>query len=87
MMVYFGDLNWRSAGTVGLESIHLFENDTGPDDANHDYEGIFIIRSPHIPETQRGRKLEGVSIYDITPTLLKITGVAADEPFVGRCVI
>ena len=30
LMVYFDDLNWRSAGTVGHDSLYLFENDTGP---------------------------------------------------------
>ena len=35
LFVYFGDLRWRSVGTVGTGQIHTFENDTGPDDANH----------------------------------------------------
>ncbi|MFX1279840.1 MAG: alkaline phosphatase family protein, partial [Promethearchaeota archaeon] len=33
LMVYFDDLNWRSAGTVGYDTMYLTENDTGPDDA------------------------------------------------------
>ena len=31
LIVYFGDLYWRSVGTVGGGRIHTFENDTGPD--------------------------------------------------------
>ena len=42
MMVYFDDLFWRAVGTVGYESIYTYENDTGPDDANHAQHGIFI---------------------------------------------
>jgi len=42
MMVYFGDLYWRSNGTVGGGVLHTFENDTGPDDANHARHGIYI---------------------------------------------
>ncbi len=36
LIVYFGDLAWRSVGSVGNRSIYTYENDTGPDGANHD---------------------------------------------------
>ena len=36
LMVYWDDLYWRSAGTVGHASMFLPENDTGPDDAVHE---------------------------------------------------
>jgi len=42
LIVYFGDLRWRSIGTVGRGVIHWHENDTGPDDANHAPHGVFI---------------------------------------------
>ena len=42
LLVYPDDLNWRAIGTVGHETIYSDENDTGPDDANHDYNGILI---------------------------------------------
>ena len=42
LIVYFGDLRWRSIGTVGWGRIHFHENDIGPDDANHAPHGIFI---------------------------------------------
>jgi predicted AlkP superfamily phosphohydrolase/phosphomutase len=42
LIVYFGDLRWRSIGTVGWRRIHFHENDTGPDDANHAPYGILI---------------------------------------------
>jgi hypothetical protein len=29
LIVYFGDLAWRSVGAVGMGGIHTFENDTG----------------------------------------------------------
>ena len=85
-LIYFGDLDWRSAGSVGLDSIHLFENDTGPDDANHDYDGIVILKSPKLPDEARAKRIDA-SIYDITPTLLKIAGIDADEPFAGKSLI
>ena len=42
LVVYLGNLDWRSAGTVGNPGVHIFDNDTGPDDANHAQEGIFV---------------------------------------------
>ena len=42
LTIYFGNLAWRSVGSVGSKEIHTFENDTGPDEANHDWDGIFI---------------------------------------------
>ncbi|MGH7822167.1 MAG: alkaline phosphatase family protein, partial [Candidatus Binatia bacterium] len=42
LTVYFGDLSWRSVGSVGLGAVHTFENDTGPDEANHDWKAIFL---------------------------------------------
>ena len=45
LIVYFGDLRWRSVGAVGMPGIHTFENDTGPDEANHDWYGIFVLSS------------------------------------------
>ena len=45
LIVHFGDLHWRSVGTVGGdEGLHTFDNDTGPDDANHAQHGLFILR-------------------------------------------
>jgi predicted AlkP superfamily phosphohydrolase/phosphomutase len=43
LMVYFDDLFWRSAGTLGHTDIYLSENDTGPDDAVHSQYGAFIL--------------------------------------------
>ena len=44
LIVYFGGLYWRSVGTVGGGKIHTFENDTGPDGANHAENGIILLR-------------------------------------------
>ena len=49
LLVYFGDLAWRAVGTVGGdEAIYTFENDTGPDDANHAQDGLLIMAGPGI---------------------------------------
>ena len=72
LIVYFGDLNWRSVGSVGLGSIWTFENDTGPDDANHAQHGIFVLHDPASPG--HGADLGTVPIYDVGPTLLALLG-------------
>jgi len=55
LIVYFGDLRWRSIGTVGWDRIHFHENDTGPDDANHAPFGIYI--SSPADETAEDRSI------------------------------
>ncbi len=83
LMVYFDDLWWRSAGTVGHGALYLSENDTGPDDAVHDYDGIFVMSTP--PEgAAPGSELSGLRLIDMAPTVLDRMGVAIDEPLEGR---
>jgi predicted AlkP superfamily phosphohydrolase/phosphomutase len=83
LIVYFGDLNWRSVGAVGMGGIHTFENDTGPDEANHDWHGIFILSTAGAEAPLRGA-LPDVSIYDIAPTLLGLMGIEVPSGLVGR---
>jgi predicted AlkP superfamily phosphohydrolase/phosphomutase len=73
LMVYFDDLNWRSAGTVGHGSLYLPENDTGPDDSVHSMEGIFLMYNPR--RNLGGRTINGAEIADIAPTLLQLYGL------------
>ncbi len=80
LIVYFGDLHWRSVGSVGHGKIWVHENDTGPDDANHAQQGIAILArlGETLPEADKRR--DGLSIYDIAPTILERFGI---EPPTG----
>jgi len=71
LTVYFGNLAWRSVGSVGLNGIYTFENDTGPDEANHDWKGIFLANQPatSLLGTKDGRQ-EGLHICQIGPSIL-----------------
>jgi predicted AlkP superfamily phosphohydrolase/phosphomutase len=71
MMVYFDDLYWRSAGTLGHPTNYLLENDTGPDDAVHSEYGVFAL---HMPDMD-GSKVIECSIYDFAPTVLSLFGL------------
>jgi predicted AlkP superfamily phosphohydrolase/phosphomutase len=83
LIVYFGNLSWRSLGRVGEEGIHAFENDTGPDDANHAHEGMYLITGPGVdagPGEQR-------DIRDIAPTILSLLGLPAPAAMEGSAIV
>ncbi|MER3445438.1 MAG: phosphodiesterase [Candidatus Dadabacteria bacterium] len=88
LIVYFGNLNWRSVGSVGLRSIYTFENDTGPDEANHDWQGIFILNEMGCRAGIEGGYREGYRIYDIGPTVLTLFGMKLkDNNLVGKSLL
>ncbi|MEO0757713.1 MAG: alkaline phosphatase family protein [Cyanobacteria bacterium J06648_16] len=82
LIVYFDDLAWRSVGSVGTGSLHVENNDTGPDDANHAPYGLMIFHDPTQPKG--GQVLEGAQLYDILPTLLNRYGLDAPTGLRGK---
>ena len=82
LIVYFGPLTWRSVGSLGLRTVWTFENDIGPDDANHGQHGIFIVHDPERPGG--GRLHADQQIYDVAPTLLEWLGQPLPEGLRGR---
>lgn len=84
LIVYLGNLDWRSAGSVGIGSVHLFENDTGPDDANHAQEGIFIW---YLPGEKIKEQKRGYSIYDIAPSILRYFDIEVPEDMIGSSIL
>jgi len=81
LMVYFDDLYWRSAGTLGHSDIYLSENDTGPDDAVHSQHGTFILHDRQL--RQRG-KIADIGILDIAPTLLERMRIPIPSSMEGK---
>jgi len=84
LIAYFGNLSWRAVGSVGLNRIHVYENDTGPDDANHAQHGIFILYDPQA--SLGGRELEGLEILDVAPTVLGLMGQPVPPDMGGKAV-
>jgi ATP sulfurylase len=83
LMVYFGNLGWRSVGSMGHGSIHTRENDIGPDDANHAQRGIFILYDPR----QKGRgEVAGLQLMDVAPTVLDLFGLPVPADMQGSRV-
>ncbi|MFQ5940573.1 MAG: alkaline phosphatase family protein [Nitrososphaerales archaeon] len=83
LMVYFDDLYWRSAGTIGHNLLYLSENDTGPDDSVHWYDGIFILYNK---KKKHGMKLDRMTIYDVAPTILDIMHMQVPSDMRGSVI-
>jgi len=82
LMIYFDDLCWRSAGTLGHGTKYLLENDTGPDDAVHAQNGIYILYDPKNKTCLR----KDANILDIAPTILDEMGLAVPEDMRGTII-
>ena len=83
LLVYFGDLAWRSVGSVGNRSIYTFENDTGPDDANHAQEGLLIAAGPGV----EARATLDAHLLDVAPTVLELLGLPVPAEMRGRSLV
>jgi predicted AlkP superfamily phosphohydrolase/phosphomutase len=84
LIVHFGGLYWRSIGGVGYPTLHVQENDTGPDDCNHAQFGSFILAASNNP--LRG-EISGARLLDIAPTLLELGGYDVPPSMQGRSIL
>jgi predicted AlkP superfamily phosphohydrolase/phosphomutase len=73
LIVYFGDLDWRAVGSVGTGAIHVAENDTGPDHANHASTGVLVAR---VPGAKPGC-LRDLRLVDCGPAMLTVLGATS----------
>ena len=84
LIVVFGDLLWRSVGTIGGdEGVQTLENDTGPDDANHAQDGLYVVAGPGIEATGRA----DAHLLDIAPTILELLEIDEPEAMRGRSLL
>ena len=84
LIIYFGDLHWRSAGSVGTGLIHQRENDIGPDDANHMPDGVLVW---DVGPERSLRRAQRYPIYDIAPSILRFFGVEVPGDMIGESII
>ena len=63
LMVYLGGLSWRAIDALTPDTLHVTENDTGPDAANHDWDGLLIASGPGVPRQGpvQGARLEEIA--------------------------
>jgi predicted AlkP superfamily phosphohydrolase/phosphomutase len=83
LLVYFGDLYWRSVGQVGTGTVHVFENDTGPDDANHAHEGLYVLAAEGVPAGRGPQR----ALHDVAPTLLELLGEPVPPDMEGQSML
>jgi predicted AlkP superfamily phosphohydrolase/phosphomutase len=81
LIAHLGGLAWRSIGGVGYPSVHVSENDTGPDDCNHAQLGAFVLAGSMSP--LQG-PIDGAHLLDIAPTLLELGGYNVPPAMQGR---
>ncbi|MBN1354787.1 alkaline phosphatase family protein [bacterium] len=71
LMVYFGNLAWRSLGEIGVPDIFTRQNNRGPDGANHAQYGVLISNLPLKPENDSG----GFQITDLMSVFCEILNI------------
>jgi predicted AlkP superfamily phosphohydrolase/phosphomutase len=81
LIVQFGELYWRSIGTVGHPNLHVSENEDG---CSHSQQGVFILAAPNCPLSG---EYEGAGLLDIAPTLLDLAGHKIPETMQGRSLV
>lgn len=84
LIIYLGDLHWRSVGSFGFDSIYTFENDIGPDDANHAQDGMIIYYDPR--QNLGGQRLNGAHLMDFAPTVLHLMRQPIPNDIQGKVI-
>lgn len=84
LIVLFGNLRHRSVGSVGNPSLFTMENDTGPDDANHAQNGMYILSHPSLGP---GKCDDKATLYDVAPTTLKMLGMNVPAGMKGKALV
>ncbi|MDY6861431.1 MAG: alkaline phosphatase family protein [Thermodesulfobacteriota bacterium] len=91
LIVYLGNLDWRSVGSIGHPSFITYENDTGPDDANHAKNGIFILNSVEhyrnsVPIKTLPPPRGNLKIMDVASTVLSLLGKEIHYEMGGKVI-
>lgn len=81
IFVYFGNLTYRSVGSLGVGGYVTYDNDTGPDDANHSFYGFFAMSG-----TKGAGRRDDISIMDVAPTVLSLFGIDAPDNIDGKII-
>ena len=85
LIVIFDDLRWRSVGSVGINSAYTYENDTGPDDANHAWDGMYMLYDPK--NNFGGKRQDSQHLMDVAPTVLELLGAEIPSDMLGKSIL
>ena len=64
-------------------TVHVFENDTGPDDANHAHEGLYVLVADGVPTGPGSQR----ALHDVAPTLLELLGESVPAEMEGQSML
>lgn len=95
LLVFFGDLRFRSIGSVGHGRFVVPHDDRGQDTCNHDWNGIFVMGkagqgdAAHHSTGQRddahhGGPTAGIEIYDVQATIAGLFDLDMPDDLLGR---
>lgn len=84
LFLYLDNLAWNVSEPVGHSSIYSYDTGLGEDDGGHGRYAIFAMAGPGVPA--RG-KLEGLSLYDVAPTVLEAMELSIPDEMEGRSLI
>lgn len=84
LLIFWGDLSWKVAGTLGYHAEYIDHDDKGSDFGVHDWEGIFIR---HDPRAQGNGRESNLDIYTVAPTILQDFGLSIPPEMCGTPLI
>lgn len=82
LIVHLDDLRWRCVGSVGHADLFVYDDEAGPDDANHAQAGLYVLSHPSL---NAGR--HDATLYDVVPTTLKLLGLPRPPRLSGRALV
>ena len=86
MLIFWGDLFWKCAGTVGYHSLYIDKDDRGLDFGVHDWYGVYIKWNPAIRGSGECDGRNPIDIRDVTPTILSDYGIPATPDMQGKVI-
>jgi len=81
--IYFDNLHYGSNEMIGFDGLYSLATAKGPDDSNHGEYGIFVMSGPNIGR----RRLEGIKLEDLAPTILELLEIQPPETMHGRTML
>ncbi len=83
LLIFWGDLFWKVAGTVGYHRLYIDQDDRGLDYGVHDWDGVFVKYDP----VQKGAgEKESITIFDVMPSILNDFGVTIPNGLRGTVI-
>lgn len=83
MMVFWGDLYWKVAGTLGYGTYYIDQDDRGLDYGVHDWNGVFVKYNP--ARAGEGKRND-LDILDVTPSILTDFGQDVPSDLRGKVI-